>query len=209
MLSEIQVFWHFAKTVWVYEEVVEQATRLQNQLYILRRDQKLSREKEEKELLDMMIGFKKAERARMKKMQKKLALKLAQLIKGGGDNLTTIPGISTILAAKIVSHTGGIERFKNVWRFIRYAGISPKEKSSGKTKKHSKSNTGNRKLNGTFYLCALTQICWNPKAKVYYQKKLAEGKTKKRALRSLMKQFATVVYLMLKSGEVYRPAVQG
>jgi len=51
---------------------------------------------------------------------------------------------------------------------------------------------------------ALTQTQWNPKAKVYYQKKIAEGKTKKHALRCVMKRVACILYGMLKSGEAYR-----
>jgi len=53
-------------------------------------------------------------------------------------------GISTILSAKLVAHTNGIERFKNLDKFIRYAGISPLERSSGKSKKYIKGNRGNR-----------------------------------------------------------------
>ena len=122
----------------------------------------------------------------------------------GGGNLVTIPGIETILAGKIIAHAGGIERFQTIDKFIKYAGIAPTEKSSGKSRRYIKSTKGNRKLNTTFYLCALGQIRWNPKAKEYYQKKIKEGKSKKQALVCVMKRIACIVYGMLKSGEDYR-----
>lgn len=117
-----------------------------------------------------------------------------------------MPGISTVLAAKIVAHTDGIERFKNLDKFIRYAGIAPLERSSGKTKKYIKANRGNRKFNASIYMAALSQRNFDTAAKAYFEKKVAEGKTKKHALRCLMKRVACIVYGMMKNGEVYREA---
>jgi hypothetical protein len=54
------------------------------------------------------------------------------------------------------------------------------------------------------YLLAFNQLRWNPKAKEYFHKKVAEGKTKRHALRCLMRITANIVYGMLKSGEPYR-----
>jgi hypothetical protein len=59
--------------------------------------------------------------------------------------------------------------------------------------------TRQSKINGT-----LGQIRWNPKAKAYYQKKITEGKSKKKALVCVMKRIACIVYGMLKNGEEYR-----
>jgi transposase len=126
------------------------------------------------------------------------------LLEGQGKNLTTMKGISTIIAAKIVTCTNGIDRFQTIWKFLQYAGIAPKERSSGKIKRHVQSNKGNRHLNSALYLIALNQIRWNTKGKEYFEKKLAEGKTKKHALRCLMRCTACIVYGMLKSGEAYR-----
>jgi hypothetical protein len=89
-------------------------------------------------------------------------------------------------------------------KFLQYGGISPLERSSGKRKKAVQNNKGNRLLNSTMYMVALNQINHNPKAEAYYRKKLAEGKTKKHALRCVKKRIAMIIYGMLKSGEVYR-----
>jgi hypothetical protein len=59
-------------------------------------------------------------------------------------------------------------------------------------------------LNTTFYWVALNQVRWHAEAKAYFDKKLKEGKTKKHALRCVMKRVACIVYGMLKSGEAYR-----
>ncbi len=50
-------------------------------------------------------------------------------------------------------------------------------------------------------MAAMVQLRWNQKAKEYFEKKIKEGKTKKHALKCLMKRIA---YGMLKSGENYK-----
>ncbi len=192
------------KTVWFYEEKTMQGTRLQNQLHQLQREKELSFSKEEQHALSTIIKEKQQELKRIRTTQKKLEAELKVLLQGYGSNLTTVKGISTITAAKLVAHTNGIERFGNRDKFLRYAGIAPVEKSSGKGKHHIQSKKGNRRLNTTLYWIALNQLKWNPNTKEYFEKKLKEGKTKKHALRCLMKNTACIVYSMLKSGEDYR-----
>ncbi len=192
------------KLVWMYEETTERGTATQNQLHQLKRELELSEIVVEKKTLAFVIKDHVAELKQIKRKQEKYREQLALLLKEQGSNLTTIPGISTVLAAKIVAHSGGIERFENLNKFINYSGIAPKEKSSGKTKKHKKTFSGNRKLNHTFFLAAMIQIQRNEAAKAYYQKKISEGKTKKHALRCVMKRIACIVYGMLKSGEEYK-----
>jgi transposase len=192
------------KTVWFYEQMTAQGVSIQNQLHQLKRELALSCDRVEKKTLRMIITQLEKQLKSVRRTQKKCQEELRLLLIRQGKNLTTIKGIKTILAAKIVAHSGGIERFSNLDGFIQYAGIAPREKSSGRTKRHTKSKTGNRKLNHTFYLAAMAQLRWNLKAKAYFEKKLKEGKTKKHALKCLMKRTACIAYGMLKSGEDYR-----
>lgn len=193
------------KIVWFYEEVTLQGARLQTQLKQIKAQYDLCSNTAEKKILGSIIKDQSRTLAQIRKQQKKLEENLKALLNiEGGSNLLTIPGIGVTLAAKIISHSGGIGRFKSIDKFIKYSGIAPLEKSSGKSKRYIKNTKGNRKLNSTFYLAALGQINWNPKAKEYYQKKIKEGKTKKQALVCVMKRIACIVYGMLKSGEDYR-----
>jgi transposase len=195
----------FRKLVWFYEEITFSSTAIQNQLHGLKRERDLSIVSDEKSLLTFMIKQKQQDLRRIRKTQKDYVKRFTPLLKRQGSNLISMKGIDTVLAAKIVVHSGGIERFKNIRAFINYSGISPKEKSSGRKKRKVKNAVGtNRKLHGTLYLAALCQLCWNPKAKEYFEKKLKEGKTKKHALTCLMNRTACIIYGMLKSGEAYR-----
>lgn len=192
------------KTLWFYEEVTRQGARIKNQLKQLEREKGLSEEEQERRTLNFIIQEQKKELKKIKKRQRKLKNNLNQLLSDKGRNPTSIKGVSTVLAAKLIAYTKGIERFPRIDKFIKYAGIAPLERSSGKTKRHTKNKKGNRRLNTTFYLIALNQLRWNVKAQEYFQKKIKEGKTKKQALRCLMKRTACIVYGMLKSGKEHR-----
>ncbi len=192
------------KSVWFYEQTTAHGVAIQNQLHQLKREGGLSGDSSEKHMLTMMIRELEKQLKNIRQTQQTCQRQLAVLLKKQGQNLTTVKGIKTIIAAKIVAHCGGIERFRNLDSFVQYAGIAPREKSSGKTRRHVKNKTGSRKLNHAFYLAAMVQLRWNPKAKEYFEKKIKEGKTKKHALKCLMKRTACIVYGMLKSGENYR-----
>lgn len=140
---------------------------------------------------------------RLKRTIKRIDDEMKLFIKRIKPNLLTFPGVGITTAGKIIVAARGIERFR-LDTFVKYAGISPVEKQSGKNKKHKQNKSGNRQLNNAIYTVALTQLRCHPKAKTYFQKKIAEGKTKKHAIRCLMKRVACIIYGLLRTGENYR-----
>jgi transposase len=121
------------------------------------------------------------------------------------QNLLSLDGCGIKITSRIVGEIKDINRFKNSSKLAKYAGLAPQENSSGLTKKHRKSKFGNRQLNNAFYRIALSQIGQYPniKAKDYYNKKIKEGKTKKRALKSLVRRNVDIVYAMMKNKSTY------
>lgn len=136
-----------------------------------------------------------------KQIDEKIKLSFSQVPE---KNLLTLPGAGHLTAAKIITAVKGVSRFRNLDSFIKYSGIAPIAKSSGKSQRHKQNKAGNRQLNTAIYTIALTQIRCLPKAKAYFEKKVKEGKSKKHALRCLMKRTACIVYGMLKNQEDYR-----
>jgi len=72
--------------------------------------------------------------------------------------LTTVPGIKAVTAAKIISQVIDIDRFSSASKLARFAGIAPREKSTGRKKKFEKSKYGKKFLRSTIYFMALTHI---------------------------------------------------
>ncbi|MEU6341891.1 transposase [Streptomyces sp. NPDC046977] len=65
---------------------------------------------------------------------------------------------------------------------------------SGDVKRHRLSRTGDRQLNSALHVMAITQIRHPTAGQAYYQRKRAEGKGHKEALRCLKRRLADVVY---------------
>ena len=72
--------------------------------------------------------------------------------------LTSIPGVRTVTAAKIIAGISDISRFKNADKLARYCGIAPVTFSSSGKGKDISTKQGNRMLNGVFYFMAVTVV---------------------------------------------------
>ena len=78
--------------------------------------------------------------------------------------------------------------------FASYTGTAPIDVSSGNPYRHRLSRAGNRRLNSIRHVAAITQIRYPTPGRVYFERKLAEGKTKKEALRCLRRRISDSVY---------------
>ena len=113
------------------------------------------------------------------------------------QKLKQLTGIADLTAAIIYTETKG--KIISPEALANYAGIAPVDKSSGKSVKHRNNKSGNRKLNSVFYRLSMHQSIWDEKGKAYYEKKLAEGKTKRHARKCLARQLVKIVFNILKS----------
>ncbi len=124
--------------------------------------------------------------------------------------LTSIPGIDTVTASKIIAGIMDIARFSSSSKLARFCGIAPAEKSSGRKEKYEKSKYGNRSLYSTIYFMALAHISRtrdgrdkNPISRAYYLKKISEGKTKKEALTCLTRRLVDLIYAVMRDRSIY------
>jgi transposase len=118
-------------------------------------------------------------------------------VEASGTTLTEIFGIGPILAAKIVGTVGSVARFPTKAHFASYSGTAPVEASSGEVVRHRLSLAGNRHLNNVLHMVAVCQARSDARGGAYYRKKLAEGKSRKEALRCLKRRISDAVYKSL------------
>jgi transposase len=104
-------------------------------------------------------------------------------------------GIGNIAAATIYTETKG--KLISSSALASYAGIAPIDNSSGKKVKHRNNKAGNRILNSVFFRLSIHQIRFDENAKAYYEKKLAEGKSKRLARKHVARQLVKKVYNVL------------
>jgi transposase len=118
-------------------------------------------------------------------------------VEASGTTLTEIFGVGAILAAKIIGTVGNVARFPTKAHFASYSGTAPVEASSGEMVRHRLSLAGNRKLNNALHMVAICQARSDARGGTYYRKKIAEGKSRKEALRCLKRRICDAVFKSL------------
>ena len=125
--------------------------------------------------------------------------RITEAVTASGSTILEVYGVGPIVAAFILGYVGDPARFATKERFASYNGTAPIEASSGPMARHRLNPRGNRKLNHAMHLIALAQISHTgTPGRVYYDRKLAEGKTKKEALRSLKRRVSDAVWRQLQ-----------
>ena len=115
--------------------------------------------------------------------------KLGTAVRASGTTLTGIFGVGPVIAATVIGAVRDVARFASRDAFAAYNGTAPIEVSSGKRKACRLSRRGNRNLNHAIHMAAVTQVRHpDSEGRAYYDKKLAEGKTGREALRALKRK---------------------
>ena len=114
-------------------------------------------------------------------------------------SLLAVPGCAELTAGKIFGEVAGVDRFRSDAALALHAGAAPLEASSGERSRHRLNRRGNRQLNAALHRIAVTQLRIHEPAKLYVKRKMAEGKTKREALRCLKRHLARVVFNALSN----------
>jgi transposase len=124
--------------------------------------------------------------------------RIAEAIAASGTSLTELFGVGPVVAAMLIGYTGDVARFRSRDHFAAYTGTAPIEMSSGGRITHRLSRRGNRQLNHAIHIAAITQIRFpHSPGRAFFDRKVAEGKTKKEAVRALKRRIADAVYRQL------------
>ena len=134
--------------------------------------------------------------ARLRQTKKKLAA----AVRASQTTLTEIFGVGPVIAGTVIGDAGNIARFASRDHFAAYNGTAPIEVSSGGRITYRLSLRGNRRVNHAIHMAAITQIRnRHSDGRGYYDRKIAEGKTHKEALRSLKRRISNAIYARLRA----------
>jgi len=109
--------------------------------------------------------------------------------------LKELTGIDTLTASTFYTETKGKKMSKA--QFASYCGVAPIDCSSGLTARHRNNKRGNRTLNSLLYSISIFQSRFDKIGSVYFQKKMAEGKSKKLARKHLARQLSNQIWKIL------------
>jgi transposase len=126
--------------------------------------------------------------------------KLAAAVTASGTSLTEVFGVGPVIAATVIGDVITVARFPSRDHFAARNGTAPVEVSSGQRKIYRLSLRGNRRPNHAVHMAAITQIRHkHSDGRAYYQRKLAEGKTHKEALRCLKRPISDATCARLRA----------
>jgi transposase len=114
------------------------------------------------------------------------------------SSVTELFGVGPVIACSLIGYTGDVCRFVNRDQFAAYNGTAPIEHSSGGRVVHRLSRRGNRRLNHAIHMTAISQLRHSHSdGRAYVDRKVAEDKTKKEAIRALKRHVSNAVYRQL------------
>jgi len=128
---------------------------------------------------------------------RELERELAHLVADEAPALLELPGCGSLTAAKLLGEIAGIGRFSDERKLAKHTGTAPLEASSGRHQRHRLNRSGNRQLNCALHRIAITQSRMHPPARAYLERKQAEGKSRREALRCLKRHLARTIYRAL------------
>ena len=123
--------------------------------------------------------------------------------------ILSIPGISHFSGTSILAELGDICNYTKASQIIKFAGVAPYHyESSQFIAQHTAiTKKGSRYLRKTLYQIILPVINHNRVFTVYYDKKLAEGKSHRCAQGHCIRKLLRVIYHLLSTGQSFDPAL--
>lgn len=163
-------------------------------------------EQARKDLARELVADIRAVDTRVKTNQKRMQ----QAVADSGSSLPDIVGIGPVVAARLIGRTDRASRFPTAAAFAVHVGAAPIEIASADKARHRLSRQGDRKLNNALHTIALTQVRMSgTRGRLYYDRKIAEGKTHKEAMRCLKRRLADHVWRVMIADERRRARAAG
>jgi len=119
--------------------------------------------------------------------------------------LTSLKGVGLVVACQLIYHTGNFTRFKSWRAFSSYCGTAPFEHRSG-TSIHRRKQChylGDRKMKSLLSMASVSAIQHDSELRLYYKRKLAEGKDKMLAINNVRNKLIARAFSVVKRGTPY------
>jgi len=118
--------------------------------------------------------------------------------------IQSIPGFARLLSATVSSEVGKFNRFPSSRQFKAYVGIDPKVIQSGNSQRYGRiTKRGKPNLRSAFYLAAQVARQHDPELKMFFEKKISEGKPFRVAICAVARKLCERVYAVVIKGKPY------
>jgi len=143
----------------------------------------------------------------IKSIDKQLSdlLKENQEIKEIFECITSVQGVGDITAMFMICYTNAFTAFENHRQLASYCGVVPFEYTSGKSVrgKPKVHFMANKKLKKLLHMCALSSVKHDPEMKIYFERKVGEGKHKMLILNNVRNKLVQRICACVKNKKTY------
>lgn len=167
----------------------------------------LRKERENKDICQSYQRLIKSLNAEIKALEKKMLeiIKTDEAIKTQFDLICSIKGVGALTAAHMIVVTEGFQKFNKARQFASYCGVAPFPYSSGTSIKgrNKVSNFANKEIKSLIHLCALSSKKYSAEMKIYYDKKVNEGKHKMTIINAIRNKLIQRIFAVINRGTPY------
>lgn len=131
-------------------------------------------------------------------------IKSNETMKKNFDLATSVKGIGLVIAAFMLVTTNNFTGFENGRKYACYSGIAPFDNTSGKYKGKTKvSHLANKRMKTLLSNGANSARQWDPELRVYYDRKIQEGKEHNLVINSIKCKLVNRVFTVVKRQTPY------
>lgn len=131
-----------------------------------------------------------------------LKREIERTVRKVAPELLEIRGVGPIVASVVLAEAGRVTRFADRDHFVAFAGCAPIRWESGAHQTVRVNPGGNRRLNWAAHIIVISRLRIENNTKAYRDRKLAEGKTQRQAIRLLKTYACRELYKYLKRNQI-------
>jgi transposase len=120
--------------------------------------------------------------------------------------ITSVPGVGPVIAREVIITTSAFKDFtpRQAKQFARYAGVTPKDKQSGKMKRSRRTTKrGNKKIKSLLTMGATSLIGTRTDLGLYYQKKIDEQKKHFSVINAMRNKLILRIFAVVRNQVTY------
>lgn len=182
------------------KKLTAEITAFTNQVYSLEKLPVYS-----KEVVKCYKKLVKELKQQQKQLEKELGQKLDQWQPELVKQVSSVMAIGKRATAELIVYTQGFKGMNNYRQLISYAGLSPREFSSGSSIRARSRicKQGGKTLRNVLYMCSLNAIKTNKACKQLYERLVTKGKNKKLALIAVCNKLLKQVFGVVKNQTIF------
>lgn len=164
-----------------------------------------------KDVMKEVLKFNAQTLKNLKAMIVKIEQKMEQIVieneslKKQNELIQSIPGVGPMTSIYLMLVTKGFQSFENARQLACYAGVAPFEYSSGSSirGRTKVSHLADKKLKSLLNMCALNAKKHDVELKLYFERKVAEGKSKMLVLNNIRCKLLGRIFATVQRGTPY------